>query len=129
MAKDIQGFIEINTINYSEKNHWHHFMDISKLIERACPVYGILFDDNENKKMIIYTNRNKKDSSNKIPGKSKKNNSVGNSQILYPEVKANINRIPLSEYTWGWSFIFDTMKKLSSEYGNDNVRLVADFNH
>ncbi len=129
MGTDICGYVEINTVEFSDENLWFNIIDISLIVERDYSIYNILFGIRNEKDSFAHDRGIPKDSSLYKSDEFKHESIVGHSYILYSEIKENINKIPIDQYSWGWNFIFETMEKLSSHYGIRNVRLVVAFDN
>jgi hypothetical protein len=131
MGTNIIGYVEINTIRFSKENLWFDIIDISVIAEQDYSIFGLLFGirNNINTRPIA---KNRGLPNDSINSKSKNfigEDKIGHSWINYKEIKNNINIIPLNEFTWGWKFIIDSMDKLSSHYGEENVRLIVVFDN
>ncbi len=127
MSTQLHGWIEVNTIRFSEESIWLGIFDVGVILSQNYDIYGPLFGVRcERGIEPIAPNRGiPKDASYRT--KEEAVWRVNQTWISFSEYSNNINKIPLDEYDWGWLLINELMKDLSTHYGEENIRVVVCF--
>ncbi len=133
MGTDVQGYVEINTINISEEDIWFNIIDIEIIAERNYEVFGKIFGIRTSKEgnPLAPSRGIPPNTSNKEKILDKKHNTVVyQSWVNWSELSEFLsNNSFKEELLHGWQFIFSSMAELAKQYGSENIRLVVAFDN
>ncbi len=124
MGTDVHGYLEYNTIEFSDEDSWVKMMDIGLIVERDYDVFAVLFGVRLKEGITpIAFDRGipvEKIYKNELSGLNKV------TRISWKELYPIINNW---KQLIGWSTLFSVMKILSAQCGSENVRLVVGFDN
>lgn len=133
MGTNIQGYVEINTIQNSDEDIWFDIVNIDIIAERNYEIFGQLFGVRASKDIKSLA------PSRGIPPRTSDKEVISDKNYTSVVDQSWVDWSELSEYLitnnfknkhyFGWRFIFSSMKKLAKEYGDKNVRLVVAFDN
>jgi hypothetical protein len=131
MGTDINGYVEVNTVQVSDEDCWFAVIDIDILVERNYDLFGKLFGVRAQSgfQPLAATKGIPVDTSNTSIFDGHGNSVVCHTWVDWGELSAFMPNLNVDSALYGWLFIFNSMESLAKKYGNDNVRLVVAFDN
>jgi hypothetical protein len=129
MGTDVDGYVEISTIELSDEDLWFEVLNINIIAERNYSIFGKLFGVRASENVVpIALNRGvPENTSNPENLGVNIEHQFGYSWLTWNEIEKIVSTIATIDEAPGWTLIFSTMQSLASIYGSKNVRLVVSF--